>query len=90
MSIDQIIGTVRDLDGSLVVAPAPGVRPGDGTVLKIPSPWQGALVLSRPAVPFTPAESARAHHLAELAEQAHLSAVLPRPACPAGHDTAQD
>lgn len=39
-----------------------------GTVLKIPTAWHGPLVFSRPGEPFTPAESARAHRLAELAE----------------------
>jgi hypothetical protein len=39
-----------------------------GTALKIPTAWHGPLVFSRPGEPFTPAESARAHRLAELAE----------------------
>jgi ACT domain len=39
-----------------------------GTLLKIPTAWHGPLVFSRPGEPFTPAESARAHRLAELAE----------------------
>ena len=42
--------------------------PADGTVLKIPSPWTGLFAFTRPNEPFTPAESARAHRLAELAE----------------------
>ena len=41
---------------------------GDGTVLKIPTAWHGPITFSRPGEPFTPAESARAHRLAELAE----------------------
>ncbi|MEW1806791.1 ACT domain-containing protein [Pseudarthrobacter sp. NPDC080039] len=40
----------------------------DGTYLKIPTAWQGPIAFSRPGEPFTPAESARAHRLAELAE----------------------
>jgi hypothetical protein len=40
----------------------------DGTVLRIPTAWHGPLTFSRPGEPFTPAESARAHRLAELAE----------------------
>lgn len=40
----------------------------DGTVLRIPSAWHGPIAFSRPGEPFTPAESARAHRLAELAE----------------------
>lgn len=37
-------------------------------ILKIPTAWHGPLVFARPGEPFTPAESARAHRLAELAE----------------------
>ncbi|MEV7662507.1 amino acid-binding protein [Paenarthrobacter sp. NPDC089316] len=51
--------------------PTPEVAPGVGQspdILKIPTAWQGPLVFSRPGEPFTPAESARAHRLAELAE----------------------
>jgi hypothetical protein len=44
--------------------------PTDGTILKIPSPWSGLYVFTRPGEPFTPAESARAHRLAEVAETA--------------------
>jgi hypothetical protein len=44
--------------------------PTDGTILKIPSPWSGLYVFIRPGEPFTPAESARAHRLAEVAEAA--------------------
>ncbi|AXJ09249.1 ACT domain-containing protein [Arthrobacter sp. PM3] len=40
----------------------------EGTVLKIPTAWHGPITFSRPGEPFTPAESARAHRLAELAE----------------------
>jgi hypothetical protein len=39
----------------------------DGTDLCLPSPWGGSILLHRPDEPFTPAESARAHRLAELA-----------------------
>lgn len=39
-----------------------------GTTLAVPTPWDAPLVLSRPGVPFTPAEIARAARLAELAE----------------------
>lgn len=74
---------VAELLGAEIVTrtstePGPGPLPGTATMLKIPSPWQGAFVFSRPGVPFTPAESARAHRLAELAEQAHLSTLLRR------------
>ena len=46
-----------------VQAPAP-----DGAVLRIPTAWHGPITFVRPGEPFTPAESARAHRLAELAE----------------------
>jgi hypothetical protein len=39
-----------------------------GTLLKIPTAWHGPITFVRPGEPFTPAESARAHRLAELAE----------------------
>jgi hypothetical protein len=42
--------------------------PADGSVLRIPTAWHGPITFSRPGEPFTPAESARAHRLAELAE----------------------
>ena len=51
--------------------PAPEASAGVGRstdILKIPTAWHGPLVFSRPGEPFTPAESARAHRLAELAE----------------------
>ena len=53
--------------------PGAGGSACDGTVLKIPSPWQGPLRFTRPHAPFTPAESARAHRLDELAELTDLS-----------------
>jgi hypothetical protein len=40
----------------------------DGTMLRIPTAWHGPITFVRPGEPFTPAESARAHRLAELAE----------------------
>lgn len=42
--------------------------PDAGTRLKIPTAWHGPITFVRPGEPFTPAESARAHRLAELAE----------------------
>ncbi|MEV6271527.1 amino acid-binding protein [Kribbella sp. NPDC051936] len=64
---------VAELLGARLVtdrATLAGQLPGDATVLKVPSPWTGLFVFSRPGEPFTPAESARAHRLAELAEAA--------------------
>ncbi|CAI3805421.1 hypothetical protein NKCBBBOE_03852 [Pseudarthrobacter sp. MM222] len=48
-------------------APREGVAT-DSTFLRIPTAWHGPITFSRPGEPFTPAESARAHRLAELAE----------------------
>jgi hypothetical protein len=57
--------------------PPPAAAGADGTVLKIPTAWHGPITFSRPGEPFTPAESARAHRLAELAEiLAHRPATL--------------
>jgi hypothetical protein len=50
---------------------------GDGILLKIPTAWHGPITFYRPGEPFTPAESARAHRLAELAEiLAHRTAAV--------------
>jgi hypothetical protein len=54
-------------------SPESGPRPKDGTLLKIPTTWHGPLLFVRPGDPFTPAESSRAHRLAELAEVVELS-----------------
>lgn len=49
-----------------------------GTRLKIPTAWHGPITFARDDEPFTPAESARAHRLAELAEiLAHRDAPTP-------------
>jgi hypothetical protein len=45
----------------------------DSTLLKIPTAWDQPIIFARPGNPFTPAESARAHRLAELAEIVELS-----------------
>ncbi|WP_454084754.1 amino acid-binding protein [Georgenia sp. Marseille-Q6866] len=63
---------VADLLGAEVVDGGPGDPAshlsGDATRIKIHAGWRGAVVLARPGQPFTLAESARAHRLAELAE----------------------
>jgi hypothetical protein len=62
------------LSARIVPAADPGRRQAlpetadAGTTLKIPTAWHGPITFSRPDEPFTPAESARAHRLAELAE----------------------
>lgn len=67
---------VAELLSAKIVTPEPeapdaeaGAAVGPSTtLLKIPTAWHGPLLFSRPGEPFTPAESARAHRLAELAE----------------------
>lgn len=62
---------VAELLGARVVPPGDATgQEGDdaGTRLKIPTAWHGPITFVRPGEPFTPAESARAHRLAELAE----------------------
>jgi len=56
----------------------------DGTTLRIPSPWTGLFVFSRTNEPFTPAESARASRLAQIAEAALIT--QRRPAIPPPRD----
>jgi hypothetical protein len=48
----------------------------DGTTLRISSPWTGLFVFSRPDEPFTPAESARANGLAQIAEATLITQTL--------------
>lgn len=57
-----------DADSAAPQAGAGTALPTDGSVLRIPTAWHGPITFSRPGEPFTPAESARAHRLAELAE----------------------
>ena len=66
---DAIAGLLRAIQ-------TPGATVTGDTVLKVPSVQHGALVFSRPGEPFTPAESARAHRLAELAEAVALNNLL--------------
>ncbi len=73
---DELPLAVAELLSAKIIAPEPegpaaGARAAVGpstTLLKIPTAWHGPLLFSRPDEPFTPAESARAHRLAELAE----------------------
>ena len=59
---------------------AGAVPAADGTVLRMPTAWHGPITCVRPGEPFTPAESARAHRLAELAEIIAHSPAGGRPA----------
>ncbi|MGX5716213.1 ACT domain-containing protein [Arthrobacter sp. MAHUQ-56] len=67
---DELPLAVAELLHARIVPPSDGgsTGPDDGTRLKIPTAWEGPITFSRPGEPFTPAESARAHRLAELAE----------------------
>lgn len=67
---DELPLAVAELLHARIVPPSDGGSkgPDDGTRLKIPTAWEGPITFSRPGEPFTPAESARAHRLAELAE----------------------
>jgi|GEM_PF-561423 len=61
-----------------------------GTLLRLPTASGEPLVAHRPGEPFTPAESARAHRLAELAEAVQVArtrwaAEASRPQEPAGY-----
>ncbi|MDQ1621843.1 MAG: hypothetical protein QOH19_261 [Actinomycetota bacterium] len=69
---DELPLAAAELLSAQVINPATTVAPDSRTTLKIPSN-QGAVLLSRPSGPFTLAESARAHRLAELAETAELT-----------------
>jgi UTP:GlnB (protein PII) uridylyltransferase len=71
---DSLGHAIAELLRAEQIASVVGVA--DGTELKVPSVRLGALVFSRKGEPFTPAESARAHRLAELAEAVALSRVV--------------
>ncbi len=63
-AVAELLGAQLVTDRALLAGPLPA----DRSILKIPSPWSGFFAFTRPAEPFTPAESARAHRLAQLAE----------------------
>ncbi|WP_411374777.1 ACT domain-containing protein [Arthrobacter sp. MPF02] len=67
---DELPLAVAELLHARIASPsdASAKAPDDGTRLKIPTAWHGPITFVRPGEPFTPAESARAHRLAELAE----------------------
>lgn len=78
---DELPLAVAELLRARVLTPAEAAleRHDAGTRLKIPTAWHGPIIFARPGEPFTPAESARAHRLAELAE---ILAHRPAPAHP--------
>lgn len=78
---DELPLAVAELLHASILTPAEATLETDdaGTRLKIPTAWHGPITFARPGEPFTPAESARAHRLAELAE---ILAHRPAPAPP--------
>lgn len=80
---DELPLAVAELLRARILTPAEeavaSAADDSGTRLKIPTAWHGPITFARPGEPFTPAESARAHRLAELAEiLAHRSPAPPR------------
>jgi hypothetical protein len=69
---DELPLAVAELLRARIVPPGEAAATAEtddaGTRLKIPTAWHGPITFARPDEPFTPAESARAHRLAELAE----------------------
>jgi hypothetical protein len=77
---DELPLAVAELLRARILTPSEAVleKHDAGTLLKVPTAWHGPLTFVRPGEPFTPAESARAHRLAELAEiLAHRPASIP-------------
>ena len=78
---DELPLAVAELLRARILTPAEETAAADdaGTRLKIPTAWHGPITFARPGEPFTPAESARAHRLAELAEiLAHRNPAAPQ------------
>jgi hypothetical protein len=79
MAPEELPGAIAQMLGAEPVASVDAAAArqqkaaGGGHVLRLPTPWTGLLVFRRREEPFTPAEIARAHRLAEIAEAAHLA-----------------
>lgn len=67
---DELPLAVAELLRARILDPASSAleKHETGDSLKVPTAWHGPITFVRPGEPFTPAESARAHRLAELAE----------------------
>lgn len=74
LAVAELLGAQVVTDQCGMTGARSGARGPDTTTLRIPSPWSGPIVVSRPDEPFTPAESARAHRLAAVAEVAMSAA----------------
>ena len=70
LAVAELLGAQVVTDRCGKTGARSGGRGADKTTLGIPSPWSGPIVVSRPGEPFTPAESARANRLADVALRA--------------------
>lgn len=75
---DELPLAAAELLSAQIINPATTVAQDSRNILKIPSSL-GPVLLSRPSGPFTTAESARVHRLAELAETVELTTRPPVP-----------
>ncbi len=80
VAIAQLLGAepVDAIDAAAAAAIPQSAADGDH-LLRLPTPWTGLLTFRRREEAFTPAEVARAHRLAEIAEAAHLASLHHRP-----------
>lgn len=76
LALRQLLGrcTIRSVPGETAGEDAPGSL--EDTVLRLPDPAGGGIVVERPHLPFTPTEFARARALVEL--DARLGRRMPR------------
>lgn len=79
---DALPESLAEMLGGNIVPHQQGALPSGPDVLKVPTAWTGPLVIHREGNPFTPAESARAHRLAELAEIVDRNRQVQAPKCP--------
>lgn len=82
---DELPGSIAEMLGAHIVPHHQRGMTEGPDVLKVPTAWTGPLIVRREGNPFTPAESARAHRLAELAEIVDRSR---RAQAPAAHTDA--
>jgi hypothetical protein len=79
LAVAEMLGAQVVTDPQIIQG-CSGLGADDGSTLRVPSPWSGLFVFSRPDEPFTPAESCRANRLAQIAEAALIAqAVSPTP-----------
>lgn len=89
LSPEHLTATIAELLEAEVVesqsgpAARHGLGAADPHLLRVPTPWTGLLVFRRTDEPFTPAEVARAHRLAQIAETVHGRGAATSPTRPA-------